>query len=122
MIKVTRKFLLHSIKLKCNKANPMQTELLINSIKRYRKDDLAYVLKKIQVLPNGDIRLCKTKPSKAIDSLFYDWGICCTNCGEEVVFKVPRGITGLEYSRNLVCIACGCKYDADCDFDEDGEI
>jgi len=116
---MTKNDLLHSIKLKCNKANPMQTELLISSIKRKRKDVLIATLKQIQVLPNGDIRLCKTKPSKAVDDLFYYWGIVCTNCGEDTNFQVPRGVTGVEYVANLSCLACGCKYDADCNYEDD---
>jgi hypothetical protein len=89
----------------------MQTDLLISSIKRFKKDDLIHVLKKIHITPNGDIRLTKIKPSKVVDSLFYDWGIVCTNCGEDTNFQVPRGITGIEYVANLNCLACGCKYD-----------
>jgi hypothetical protein len=119
MIKITRDFLLHSIELKCKDANPYEQRDFMNFVKRHKKDDLAYFLKVVKVTPDGRIQLGKTKPSKTVDSLFYNWGICCTNCGEEVVFKVPRGTKGLEYSRNLVCIACGCRYDADCDFEDD---
>jgi hypothetical protein len=118
MKSITKADILHSIKLKCKDANPMQTELLISSIKRFKKDDLAYVLKRIQVLPNGEIRLTKTKPSKVIESLFYTQTWFCTNCEDETTYQVPKGVLWTDYSKNLVCLNCGCKYDI-CSEDND---
>jgi hypothetical protein len=117
MIRITKADILHSIKLKCNNANPMLTELLISSIKRYKKNDLVHVLKVVQVLPNGEIRLCKTKPSKVIESLFYNIEYPCTNCGVETPFQVPKGVLEVDFIQNLECLNCGCKYDTYCEDD-----
>jgi hypothetical protein len=120
MLKITKAFLLHSIELKCKDANPYEQRDFIKFAKRHKKDDLAYFLRVLKVTPDGHIQLGrKTKANKTIGSLFYDWGITCTNCGEEAVFRVPRGVTGIEYIANLVCLACGCKYDT---YDEDNEL
>jgi hypothetical protein len=120
MPKITKDFLLHSIELKCKDANPYEQRDFMKFVKRHKKDDLAYFLKVLKVTSDGHIQLGrKTRANKSVDSLFYDWCITCTNCGEEVTFQVPKGITGIEYSTNLVCIACGCKYDANCDFEDD---
>jgi hypothetical protein len=111
MKSITKADILHSIKLKCKDANPAQTELLIRSIKRFRKDDLAYVLKRIQILPNGEISLSKIHDNKVVDSLFYNIEYHCTNCGEDTEFQVPKGVLEVDFIQNLICMNCGCKYD-----------
>lgn len=114
----TKAQIIENIKVKCKDANPLLVNLLISDIKRWKKDELKHVLKVVQVLPNGDISLSKTAPNKVIEGLFYDTEYHCTNCGEDTLFQIPKGVLEVDFVQNLVCLYCGCKYDTYCE-DED---
>lgn len=43
----------------------------------------------------------------------YSPYIACLNCGAQIRFTIPNGVTIDKYRRGKICLCCGCRMDGE---------
>jgi hypothetical protein len=71
-----------------------------------------------EIKTTNKLKLAIAKAKKEAPTMHYVAKIVCTNCLEDHILTIPKGITVGDYAMKKLCENCGCTFIGEYDIHE----